>query len=362
MVNALRILERRKDLTPTSEALSYNSQRLRRLLNETRLTSALWRISAVINFASSKKNPASEGRVPPGANMFRQSKAKHRIRRENGMARFIELLKEKWEQGRFLCVGLDTDYQQLPASFRGDDPAEGIFRFNRAIIEATAAYCCAYKPNSAFYEGYGSAGTEALRRTNLFIREHYPEHPIILDAKRADIGNTNLGYLRAAFEVFGADAITVHPYLGQEALKPFLDHPEHGVIVLCHTSNPGAAEFQDLPVGGIPLYQVVAERVAKFWNKLDNCGLVVGATYPEQLAAVRRIVGEMPLLIPGIGAQGGDLQAVVRTGLNSSSGGIIVNASRSVIYASNGPDFATAAAREAARLDQALREAVTGAK
>ena len=278
------------------------------------------------------------------------------------MACFIDLLEGRWKQGHFLCVGLDTDYRQVPDDLRGADPAEGIFRFNCAIIEATAAYCCAYKPNSAFYEGYGSAGIEALRRTNLFIREHYPEHPIILDAKRADIGNTNLGYVKACFEVLAADAITVHPYLGQEALKPFLDDPEHGVIVLCHTSNPGAAEFQELPVGGIPLYQVVAERVARYWNRLDNCGLVVGATYPEQLAVVRGLIGDMPLLIPGIGAQGGDVRLTVRNGLNSNGGGIIVNASRSVIYASSGSDFAVAAAREAARLDRELREAAKEVK
>lgn len=278
------------------------------------------------------------------------------------MAGFIDLLEGRWKQGHFLCVGLDTDYRQLPKVLRGDDPAEGIFRFNRAIIEATAEYCCAYKPNSAFYEGYGSAGIEALRRTNLFIREHYPEHPIILDAKRADIGNTNLGYFKAVFQVLAADAVTVHPYLGQEALKPFLDDPEHGVIVLCHTSNPGAAEFQELPVGGVPLYQVVAERVARYWNRLGNCGLVVGATYPEQLAVVRRVVGDMPLLIPGIGAQGGEARVAVRNGLNSKGGGIIVNASRSIIYASSGPDFADAAAREAARLDHELREAALEVK
>ncbi len=271
------------------------------------------------------------------------------------MSNYQQLIEKRWEQGHFLCVGLDTDYAKLAPRYPGVPVAEALFRFNRAIIDATAAYCCAFKPNSAFYEGYGPAGLEGLIRTNQYIRETYPDHPIILDAKRADIGNTNQGYVKAAFEICAAHAITVHPYLGKEALQPFLSNPAIGVIVLCHTSNPGAAEFQELSGAGELLYQTVARRVAETWNENHNCSLVVGATYPEQIAAVRKIVGDLPLLIPGIGAQGGDLRQTVIHALDSRGMGMIINASRSILYASAGADFATAAAREAQKLDQAIR-------
>ncbi len=268
---------------------------------------------------------------------------------------FNDLVAARWRNGLFLCVGLDTDYAKIAPLFKDESVSDALFHFNRAIVEATAEFCCAFKPNSAFYEGYGLAGMEALLRTNRFIREHYPELPIILDAKRADIGNTNQGYVKAAFEVFGAHAITLHPYLGKEALQPFLADPNHSVFVLCHTSNPGAGEFQELTVAGRELYKIVAERVAREWNANGNCGLVVGATYPEQLAEVRAIAGDLPLLIPGIGAQGGDLEQTVRNGLTAAGDGIVINASRSVLYASSGADFATAAAAEARRLAEAIR-------
>lgn len=276
---------------------------------------------------------------------------------------FNKLLQKQWESGRFLCVGLDTDYRKLPESVRTDSVADSLFKFNQAIIKATAGYACAYKPNSAFYEGYGLEGLEALIRTTRFIRESYPEIPIILDAKRADIGNTNFGYVRAVEEVFLAHAITVHPYLGKEALAPFLENLNLGVIILCHTSNLGAAEFQELPVGNDQtLYQRVAEKVAKEWNTNGNCGLVLGATFPEQLAEVRKIAPEIPFLIPGIGAQGGDLVRTVQNGLSSNGTGMIINVSRSIIYASSGPDFADAAGREAAKLDREIRAAVKSVK
>jgi orotidine-5'-phosphate decarboxylase len=207
-------------------------------------------------------------------------------------------------------------------------------------------------------EGYGIAGMEALIKTNRFIKENYPGIPIIWDAKRADIGNTNQGYVRAAVEIFQVDAMTVHPYLGQEALKPFLDNPDFGVIVLCHTSNPGAGEFQDLKTDGTELYKEVAARVSRFWNRSGNCGLVVGATYPDQLGEVRKIAGDLPILIPGVGAQGGDLEQTVLKGLTTGKDGIIINASRSILYASTGNDFARAAAAEASRMDSAIREIV----
>jgi len=274
------------------------------------------------------------------------------------MANFMEMLKQHWQARRFLCVGLDTDYEKLPPVAKSNSVTQAIFDYNQAIIEATASYVCAFKPNIAFYEGYGVAGLEALSKTNEYLRHNYPEIPIILDAKRADIGNTNSGYVKEAFQVLGAHAITVHPYLGQEALQPFLDCQDFGVIVLCHTSNPGAGEFQELKVNGEALYQIVARKVSSEWNQHGNCCLVVGATYPEQLLEVRRVAPTLPLLIPGIGAQGGDLEATVRNGLTASGDGIIINASRSILYASNGADFQAAAAAEAAHLDQAIREIV----
>lgn len=274
------------------------------------------------------------------------------------MENFSEILNYQWSKKRFLCVGLDTDFRKIPGELQKLQVTEGIFQFNRAIIEATADHCCAYKPNSAFYEGYGLAGLEALIKTNGFIRENYPEHLLILDAKRADIGNTNLGYAQAAFDIFQAHAITVHPYLGREALLPFLEDRNHGIFVLCHTSNPGAAEFQELKIDGTDLYKIVAAKVSREWNRNQNCGLVMGATYPEQLAEVRKVAADLPFLIPGIGAQGGDLEQTVINGLNRNGNGIIINASRSVIYASSGQDFAQAAEREAAMLNKAIQRIV----
>jgi orotidine-5'-phosphate decarboxylase len=272
------------------------------------------------------------------------------------MSRFIDLLQPHWRQQHFLCVGLDADYTKLPPHLQQVSVAAALFQFNRAIVDATAAYCCAFKPNIAFYEGYGLEGLDALIKTNHYIREAYPGIPIILDAKRADIGNTNFGYLKAVKSIFGADAITVHPYLGKEALRPFLDDRDLGVIVLCHTSNPGAGEFQELVVAEVEFYKKVASNVNKNWNYNQNCALVVGATYPRQIGEIRAIAPELPLLIPGIGAQGGDLEKTVRYGLDANQGGIIINASRSIIYASRGEDFAQAAGKEAARMDREIKK------
>lgn len=271
------------------------------------------------------------------------------------MNSFMALLESRWNEGHFLCVGLDTDYEKLPEKFKRQPVGDALFNFNREIIEATAPHCGVYKPNVAFYEGYGLEGLDALIRTNRFIRERYPVHPIILDAKRADIGNTNTGYVKAAFGVLQAHAITVHPYLGKEALAPFLNEKDRGVFVLCHTSNPGAGEFQELKSGGEELFRIVAGNVSRDWNDNGNCGLVMGATYPKQLAEIRDVAGDLPLLIPGIGAQGGDLGQTVLNGLNSAKQGIIINASRSILYASSGNDFAAAAAAEAAHLTAEIR-------
>jgi orotidine-5'-phosphate decarboxylase len=232
-----------------------------------------------------------------------------------------------------------------------------ILRFNRAIVEATKDLACAYKPNVAFYEAHGKDGLVALRRTIAAVHYLAPEVPVILDAKRGDIGSTNVGYAEAAFEFLQADAITVHPYLGAEALQPFLARAEKGIIVLCRTSNPGAGEFQNLSVnGGEPLYRFVARRVASEWNKSGNCALVVGATYPDELREVRGIVGDMPILIPGIGAQGGDVEKTVSAGKDSRGQGMIINSSRGIIFASKGADFAEAARREVEKLRDLINQ------
>jgi len=235
-----------------------------------------------------------------------------------------KLLAAIEKNNSLLCVGLDPDPARIPPRFsREPDP---LFGFNKAIIDATAHLVCAYKPNIAFYEAYGPAGLEALKRTIEYIP---PYIPVILDAKRGDIGSTARAYARAAFEFLGADAVTVNPYLGRDALEPFLAYGDKGIFVLCHTSNPGAQDFQTRLVGGRPLYQVVATQAAH-WG--DNVGLVVGATYPEALRKVRELAPQAWILVPGIGAQGGDLEAVLDAGLNEKGLGLIINASRSVIY------------------------------
>lgn len=203
------------------------------------------------------------------------------------------------------------------------------FAFDKKIIDATHDLVCAYKPNSAFYEANGAQGLVELKKTCDYLRKTYPDIVLILDAKRADIGNTNQGYVSFAYDYLGADAITLNPYLGREALQPFLDRKEKGSIILCRTSNPGAGEFQD------ELYKKVAEHVARSWNKNDNCALVVGATYPGELKIVRRIVGDMPILVPGIGAQGGDLTKTLAAGRDSHGTGMIISVSRSIIFADN---------------------------
>ncbi len=266
---------------------------------------------------------------------------------------FLEKLTARWQQEHFVCVGLDIDYEQFPAIVKGQRTIEeAIFIFNREIIDATADLVCAYKPNSAFYEAYGEAGIRALSRTISYSQENFPHIPIILDAKRADIGSTNRGYVLSAFNQLGVDAITVHPYLGKEALAPFLERRDKGIIVLAKTSNPGSGEFQDLLVGEdrVPLYEVVARNVAQYWNGNGNCGLVVGATYPKELRRVRELVGDIPLLIPGIGVQGGDVAATVAAGRDSRGWGMIISASRGIIYASRGADFAQAAYLATVRL------------
>lgn len=249
-----------------------------------------------------------------------------------------------------LCVGLDTDHTRLPRGF-------GQFEFNKAIIDATADLVCAFKPNSAFYEALGPDGIEQLKLTADYMHQNYPDIPIILDAKRADIGNTNNGYTSFIFDYLGVDAVTLHPYLGREALEPFLNYKNKGLIILCRTSNPGAGELQDLLVDGKPVYQHVARQVSENWNTNKNCLLVVGATYPEEMKIIREIVGpEMTFLVPGVGAQGGSIEAVMKAGLAPNKRGLIISSSREIIFASSGDDFAKAARQEALKLRTEINE------
>jgi orotidine-5'-phosphate decarboxylase len=270
-----------------------------------------------------------------------------------------ELLAGHFAAGRHLAVGLDTDPERIPDPVApGAAPGERVVEFNRAIVAATADLAAAYKPNSAFYEALGDEGFRALEETVATIRNAAPEAAVILDAKRADIGSTNAGYVASAFDRLGVDAITVHPYLGGEALAPFLARQEKLVFVLARTSNPGAGEFQDLVADDLPLYRHVARTVANDWNGAGNCGLVVGATYPEELRAVREDVPpEMPILIPGAGSQGGDVAAAVAANREAGSDAYLINASRSIAYASSGEDFAAAARAAARSLDAEIRRA-----
>ncbi|HEY4519080.1 MAG TPA: orotidine-5'-phosphate decarboxylase [Candidatus Paceibacterota bacterium] len=287
---------------------------------------------------------------------------------------FMKMLETQWDKGNFVCVGLDSEFGKIPESaFRSGNEcdvsfANTVVAFNRAIVEATKDLVCAYKPNIAFYETHGEEGIAALHRTIADIRVIAPDVPVILDAKRADIGNTNTGYIQMAFKYLQTDAITVHPYLGAEALKPFLDRADKGIIVLCRTSNPGAGEFQDLPVHsdplylGEPLYHYIARSVAIRWNKNNNCAIVVGATYPDELKKIRRVVGDLPILIPGIGFQQKDVplekqvEQVVLAGRDSRGKGMIVNSSRGIIFASKGHDFAEAARRETEKLHNLINK------
>ena len=267
------------------------------------------------------------------------------------MSGFIRALARAWERSDSLvCVGLDPEIERFPQHVAAQPSP--IFQFNKAIIDATADLVCAYKPQFAHYAAYEAE--DQLERTIEYIHRAHPGVPVILDAKRGDIGNTAERYAIEAFERYGADAVTVNPYLGGDSLEPFLRHAERGVLVLCRTSNPGASDLQDLPVSGRPLYQVVAELAASRWNSRGNCLLVVGATYPRELAAVRALVGDMPLLVPGVGAQGGDVRQVVANGRTCSGSGLIISSSRAILYASAGEDFAAAARGATARLREEI--------
>ncbi len=246
-----------------------------------------------------------------------------------------------------LSVGLDSDFEKLPEEFKILEFPQ--FEFNKYIIKETHKYASAYKINSAFYEARGEIGVKELKMTIDYLNQNYADIFSILDAKRADIGNTNNGYVSSIFDWLGFDAVTLHPYLGEEALAPFLNRKDKTSIILCRTSNSGAEEFQDLLIKDKPLWQIVAERVSSNWNKNNNCMLVVGATYPEEMKKIREVAENITFLVPGIGAQGGDLKATLRAGLNSEKMGLIINSSRGIIFAENPKE-------EARKLCEDIRE------
>lgn len=258
-----------------------------------------------------------------------------------------QLIAQIKAKGSFLCVGLDTDIKKIPEHLlKCDDP---MFEFNKAIIDATARYCVAYKPNLAFYESMGTQGWVSLEKTVKYIRENYPEQFIIADAKRGDIGNTSSLYARAFFENLGVDALTVAPYMGEDSVKPFLAYEGKWVILLALTSNPGSRDFQFLSdMTGERLFEHVLEKAQK-WGTTENLMFVVGATQGSMFSDVRRVAPESFLLVPGVGAQGGSLEEVVKWGMTPDCG-LLVNSSRGIIYASSGTDFAKAAETEARHL------------
>jgi orotidine-5'-phosphate decarboxylase len=272
---------------------------------------------------------------------------------------FNQQLQSAWaSQGSMLCVGFDPDPKRLPQALQGKP--EGIFEFCRDIADATADLVCSFKPQFAYF---ASQGAEAqLEKLITHLKDKYPHIPVILDSKRGDIGSTADHYALEAFERYGADAITVNPYMGFDTIEPYLKHHGKGVIVLCRTSNPGGSDLQFLNVSpsGEPLYLHVAKLAATQWNTSGQIGLVVGATFPEEIAKVRAIVGDMPLLIPGIGAQGGDIEATVKAGsiAGKPGTGMIINSSRAILYASSGNDFAQAARDAALSTRDALRAAI----
>ncbi len=297
---------------------------------------------------------------------------------------FLKMLEARWAKEKFVCIGLDSEVRKIPEVVWNNDRHANvggiIVKFNTAIVDATADLVAAYKLNLAFYIANCEEGIRALRSTVSYIGRVAPDVPIILDGKFADIGNTNSGYVEFAFGYLGVDAITVNPYLGGKALMPFLGETDKGIIVLCRTSNEGAGEFQDREVEiGVEeaeffnqanvryrtdaqgkhhtfLFLHVAYQVYREWNRENNCALVVGATVPEELGEVRRLVGEMPILIPGVGAQGGDIQKAVVAGVDSRAKGMLINLSRGIIFASQGEDFAEAARKSTERYHNTINQ------
>ncbi len=269
-------------------------------------------------------------------------------RPEKTGATFSTRLAAAWATNdSLLCVGIDPDLKRFPKQFAGRSDA--ILEFGKAIVDATADLVCAFKPQIAYF--HAERAEDQLEALIAYMRATYPNVPVILDAKRGDVGSTAEQYAREAFERYQADAVTISPFLGHDSVTPYTQYADKGVIILCRTSNPGGSDLQflevDGPHGRERLYQRIARVVATEWNDNNNCALVVGATFPNELAAVRGIVGDMPLLVPGIGAQGGDIEATVKAGRSSSGTGLMINSSRAILYASSGEDFAQAARRVA---------------
>ena len=259
----------------------------------------------------------------------------------------IARLRARWRAANsLLCVGLDPDPARMPVAVR--TARQPVFDFGRAIIDATHDLVCAYKPQIAYYAALGAEDELAL--TIAYLRERHPDIPVILDAKRGDIGSTAEQYALEAFERYGADAVTVNPYLGGDSIEPFTRRRDRGVVILCRTSNAGAGDLQDLVLDGEPLYCHVARKAARDWNAHGNCMLVVGATWPEQMQRVRAVAGDMPFLVPGVGVQGGDVRALLAAGRTADGAGLVINSSRGILYAGDGPDYAQAARRAALAL------------
>ena len=264
---------------------------------------------------------------------------------------FTDSLAAAWARNdSLLCVGLDPDPAKFPAHLKGRGDA--ILEFCKSIADATADLACAFKPQIAYFAA--NRAEDQLEALIRHIHEKHPGIPVILDAKRGDIGATAEQYAREAFERYGADALTVNPYMGFDSVEPYFAWKERGVVILCRTSNPGGSDLQFLETGGRKLYQHVAELVATKWNAGGQCALVVGATFPAELAEVRRLVGAMPLLVPGIGAQGGDIEATVRAGRTASGTGLMINSSRAILYAGKGEDYAAAARQVALETRDAI--------
>ena len=269
-----------------------------------------------------------------------------------------KLLAVSRQQDSLLCVGLDPEQERLPSRLHNMPAARAVTYFCQAIIEATAPYVCAFKPNLAFFEVLGPEGMYVFQK----VLQAVPEHiPIIVDAKRGDMGNTARNYAATVFDIYACDAVTVNPYLGYDSVAPFLAYEDKAVFFLCRTSNPSAHDFQDLLVceekGQVrPLYEEIAKHV-QLWNRIGNCGLVVGATYPQELNTIRAMCPDMPILIPGVGAQGGNLEASVLAGVDISGEKAIISVSRAILYAGDGDDYAVSAAIEARKLRNRMNEA-----
>lgn len=270
---------------------------------------------------------------------------------------FMTQLASAWKRNNsLLCVGLDPEPSRFPKALQSIPKDLALWTFCKEIVDATANLVCTFKPQIAYFAAQRAEGI--LEDLITYIHKTYPDTPVILDAKRGDIGSTAERYAIEAFERFKADAVTLNPYMGEDSVTPYFAYPDKGVILLCRTSNPGGSDLQFLEVGTPEapekLYERVARLVAEKWNPNGQCALVVGATFPAEIAKVRSLVGDMPLLVPGIGAQGGDIEATVKAGQTDRGSGLMINSSRAILYASAGEDYATAARTVA----QATREAI----